>query len=287
MPGRWVALWVLLSLDAHAWGADGHRIIGEIAWQRLSAPARAALTPLLAHRGVGSLAEAAVWADAVGRAEPQYAWARPLHYINVPLHADTVHLDAQSCPEGEGGPGPSARCVVSAVGFFAARLADPAAPLEERADALLWLSHFVGDLHQPLHVAHRDMRGGNTIDLTVRGEHTSLHAYWDTGLVRARLAGAPWRDVAASLDAAITRSEARRWRRGVPARVSVHGCTEWARRWAEQVLEVAQTPALFGQADFATLPDDYAVFAAPILDALLQAAGVRLAALLELAVRPG
>ena len=45
--------------------------------------------------------------------------------------------------------------------------------------ALAFLGHFVGDVHQPLHVSYSDDRGGNQTRIYYRGERTNLHAFWD------------------------------------------------------------------------------------------------------------
>ena len=66
---------------------------------------------------------------------------------------------------------------------FTAVLRDPQASRESKQEALRFLVHFVGDIHQPLHVGRRADRGGNSIPVTLFGQETNLHSVWDTGLV--------------------------------------------------------------------------------------------------------
>ena len=319
LPRRSALVLVLilgLSGTARAWGADGHRIIGELAWRRLSSAARLALEPLLAAPWQ-TLAEASVWADAVGRSEARFAWARPLHYINADPALEKVQFSPERgsaevnpgrgallprpqrefeevpcepkgdtrcpstpvCPPRVGSEGPARACVVTAVGPFAARVGDPSLSPQDRVLALRWLSHFAGDLHQPLHVAHVDMRGGNTIDVTLPdGYPDSLHAYWDTRLIRERAAGRSWMELVAALELALPGI---RCDVSVPESLDEPSLTALALRWADDVLAVARRPELFGLRDFATLPPDYVSRAAPVVDALLSCAGLRLAALLD------
>src|SRR5690606_8224127 len=57
--------------------------------------------------------------------------------------------------------------------------ADTTLPAARRAEALKFLIHFVGDLHQPLHCGYGDDKGGNTYQVNVAGEGSNLHRVWD------------------------------------------------------------------------------------------------------------
>ena len=57
-------------------------------------------------------------------------------------------------------------------------------PSAERTEALKFLIHFVGDIHQPLHVSHARDRGGNDIKVEFFHDRTNLHRMWDSGLIR-------------------------------------------------------------------------------------------------------
>lgn len=73
--------------------------------------------------------------------------------------------------------------VVEAIARFEKVLADRPAGREARVEALKWLSHLIGDVHQPLHVGRGDDRGGNDVLVLWFGEPTNLHAVWDSKII--------------------------------------------------------------------------------------------------------
>jgi hypothetical protein len=79
-----------------------------------------------------------------------------------------------------------------------ATLRDPKAGVQERSEALKFLIHFVGDIHQPLHVGRRADAGGNKIDLTMNGEKNNLHWLWDAILINDM--GMSYTELAHALD---------------------------------------------------------------------------------------
>jgi hypothetical protein len=139
-------------------------MVARIADLRLTPEARAAARDIL---GGQSLADASVWADNI----KQYRHdADPLHYVNLPLDA-TVWDSARYCPDG--------RCIVAAIPADLRVLANPSAGELDRAEALRFLIHFVGDLHQPLHAGQASDRGGNLRTVYLLGDSTNLHKVWD------------------------------------------------------------------------------------------------------------
>ncbi len=176
VPSLLALVLVMASIPsrAWAWGEDGHRIIAHIAETRLDNTTLATIRSLV---GTESLAELSTWADEVRRSR-EYAWTAPLHYVNAPRGSLDVRRD-RDCPDG--------RCVVGAIDRFALTVADNYAPIEARVEALKFLVHFVGDLHQPLHASYADDRGGNMIRVRFLGRDQNLHALWDSGLLRHHL----------------------------------------------------------------------------------------------------
>lgn len=150
------------------WWDLGHRIVARIAETRLTPRTRAAVRDIL---GGQSLADASVWADNIRQYRHD---ADALHYVNIPL-ADTAYDPARDCSAG--------RCVIAAIEADRRVLANPAASGADRAQALRFLVHFMGDLHQPLHVADDDDRGGNRRTVYLLGDSTNLHAVWDGALL--------------------------------------------------------------------------------------------------------
>ena len=82
---------------------------------------------------------------------------------------------SRDCPKGS--------CVVEKIKEFSAVLANVKFPLKRRKIALKYLVHFVGDVHQPLHLGNREDRGGGKIRLTYLGKKVTLHYLWDGGLI--------------------------------------------------------------------------------------------------------
>jgi hypothetical protein len=165
-----------------AWGWAGHVTIGKQAVARASPAARAALMDIL---GVDSSAEleqaveqACFWPDTVDDT-PEWAWADPLHYVNLPR--SDGHYDRQrDCPDGV--------CITEGILKYAAELGQSQQGRERRWQAFAWLCHLVGDVHQPLHTGFRDDRGGNRVTVRYRGQSYNLHEFWDHVLVEERLA---------------------------------------------------------------------------------------------------
>lgn len=158
---------------AAAWGPGGHRLIAELAERQLDPATRTALQPLLAHSGARRLADIASWADDIRRDPSLRALAAetaPMHYINFATRA--CRFDPRDCPQG--------RCAVLAIERYGEVLGDTTRPLAARAEALRFLVHFIGDVHQPLHAGYRPDQGGNRFQVTLKGRGTNLHAVWDT-----------------------------------------------------------------------------------------------------------
>jgi len=159
-----------LPLQAHAWGADGHRLIAALAERQLSEPARREATRLLSLEPGATLASIATWAD-----ETRSPKTAPWHYVNFPRDAGCRYEPDRSCVQGA--------CVVSAIERQVALLASEA-PDDVRLQALKFVVHFVGDVHQPLHGGYADDKGGNTYQVQFAGRGSNLHALWDSGLIQ-------------------------------------------------------------------------------------------------------
>ncbi len=158
-----------LAQSALAWGRMGHRASARIAESRLSPRAKAIIRDLLEPGE--SLADASTWADENSRDIPGSAgW----HFVNVPISAQ--HYDPRDCRRGG--------CVISKIAEFRSTLLDPHASRSRRRTALRFYVHLIQDLHQPMHIADRNDRGGNNLQLRYgRYDNTNLHQVWDSGLV--------------------------------------------------------------------------------------------------------
>lgn len=248
----------IIVAPAYGWGRDGHRIIGAIASKLLTHAAAASVTSLL---GGQSLADVSTWADEI-RSNPAYDWAEPLHYVNVPKEAEAYEA-ARDCPERG--------CVVSAIDKYMRVLGDAGASQADRAEALRFLVHFVGDVHQPLHAGLASDRGGNGIRVQFLGERRNLHEVWDTSLI-AR-AHRPWELYADSLTARVSPELRESLRDADPA------------VWATESHKLAISFA-YDIPESHALDDAYVERSMPIVEERLLAAGVRLADLLNRTLDP-
>lgn len=268
---RFVVIIVLVALvapAARAFGQEGHSIVAEIAHRRLSAAATQQVRELLGPNV--SLASIASWADDVRAARPETTnW----HFVDIPL-AERGYVAQRDCrvraARGD--------CVVGAIERSLAVLRERDAPKPQRVEALMFVVHFVADLHQPLH-AIQDDRGGNAFPVRfyadpARGRviETNLHQVWDFALIRSQV----W-----DWGAYVTRLEEGWLRRADVAVLRAGSIADWA----NESHDIAARHLFAGIERGATLGDDYIRRAAPLLDRQLGAAGIRLAALLNDALR--
>lgn len=185
-------------IAALAWGADGHRVVAELAGSKLSATARSEAVRLLSLEQGATLASVSTWADKV-----RSPGSGPLHYVNLP-EGDCIYSRHRDCPEG--------RCVIEAIKAQLAILKSRA-PDAERLAALKWVIHLVGDVHQPLHVGTASDKGGNLYQVRIGNRGSNLHAAWDTELVKSRSGGYAQllKDVTTTLALAPVRTDPAAW----------------------------------------------------------------------------
>lgn len=169
-----IVLFLLLNWTSsvEAWGPNGHRIVAQIADNHLSKNARDAVNGLIG-RSV-PLALISTWADEI-KSDPSWRHASPWHYVNIPPD-ESIETSWRN-PRGD---------VIEAIQRFEGVLRDRDANREEKAEALKFLVHLVGDVHQPLHVGYASDRGGNDVRVRWFGKSTNLHAVWDEHLIEAQ-----------------------------------------------------------------------------------------------------
>lgn len=188
---------IATTSQAWAWGKTGHRVIGKIAEDHLTAVAKAGVRSIL---GVETIAEASNWPDTM-RSDPSPFWqktASPWHYVTVP--PGKTYSEAEAPAEGD---------AATALQRFSATVRDAKAPLADRQLALRFIIHIVGDLHQPLHAGNGSDKGGNDVRVTFMGRSTNLHSVWDSALIDEEQLS--YSEMAAWLDARITPATARTW----------------------------------------------------------------------------
>lgn len=165
---------ILAPLSAFCWGVTGHRVVGEIAQNHLTKKAKRELKKLI---GRENLAMWANWPDFI-KSDTTHTWdmASKWHYINMPggLSKEDFISNLQKLP-GEN--------LYTQIKAMMAQLEDHALTDDKRQTALRFLIHFVGDLHQPLHVGREADQGGNKITVNWFDKPTNLHSVWDNSLV--------------------------------------------------------------------------------------------------------
>jgi nuclease S1 len=233
------------------WWDLGHRVVARLAESRLTPHTREAVRDILDGQG---LADASVWADNIRQYRHD---ADRLHYVNIPL-ADAVYDPARDCPHGQ--------CIVAAIEHDRRVLADAGASPEERAEALRFLIHFMGDLHQPLHVADDGDRGGNSRAVIFLGHPTDLHKVWDGELIDS--SGLSQADYVAYLRQRMQSLDLKALERGT--------VVDWAMEGHRIAAEHAYRLLADGR-----IGRDYLEANRPIVDHALIAGGVRLAKVLN------
>lgn len=183
-----IALALAASPAAMAWSALGHRLVGELAERHLDPATEAQVKLLLAGEPDPTLAGVADWADRLRDLDPErFKATSRWHYVNTPPGAGCDYVSARDCPDGN--------CVIAAIEQQRAILADRKQPLAARRDALKFVVHFVGDVHQPLHATNHTDKGGNDFQVSLRTDlqpeayarkryvdgvmGTNLHSVWD------------------------------------------------------------------------------------------------------------
>ena len=182
---RLLSLLALLPLNAYAWGSKGHAVVAELAERGLTPNVAAQVRQLnfgAPLREVASLPDD--WrAEETKGLRPGDTGA--LHYSNIPNDQATFDR-ARDCKDDN--------CVVAAVEKFAAVLKDKSQPRDKRREAMIYVVHFLGDLHQPMHSAGGQVkddqtgqmvmdRGGNLVKIRFLGIETNLHSAWDSALI--------------------------------------------------------------------------------------------------------
>jgi len=282
-PRILVALLLLLAQApaAVAWGPEGHRVIGDIASQYLAPSARTEVLELLKYdrladgqpSGRRSLGEVANWADEI----KDYKWGQrkaSWHYDDIPLCGGA--RQSAYCRNG--------RCASVQLEREIEILGNEGSKRGQRNEALKWVVHLVGDIHQPLHASNRADRGGNRVQVSFFGERDNppygsinLHAIWDVHLVRRLLVERGGER--AFVSASVSDLERRDWEKGT--------ITEW----------IAESHRIAGDFVYPMLPvasscprkitgvveigQTYYAQAAPLIETQIRRAGIRLARVLN------
>jgi len=235
------------------WGWNAHKMVCAIAWWDMEDTTRQAVNDLLAVDGrYDRFMESCLWADEVRGRESTYDRWTTAHYVNLPRGATEFDIE-RDCA--------NTLCVVEGIMESRETLAATDEVNRERLDALRFLSHFIGDIHQPMHAGYADDRGGNNTDITLFGRKTNMHAAWDYGLIEH--AGSEWMDFASRLYFDITMADRAEWTSDDPG------------SWSEESFEIVYASAYdIGDGN---LGEAYYERHIKLIEKRIQQAGVRLA----------
>lgn len=212
---------VTVAAPASAYWEYGHQTIARIADANVRPKTRAAIRALLAHSDLldtptckaATIADASVWPDCIktirgADGKPTFGYAYNWHFQDVSI-CRPFDLTVP-CKDGN--------CVSAQITRDVALLKDRRAPLKDRVQALAFLIHFVGDLHQPLHAGEKDDKGGNDVKAaygTYAPTRLNLHSIWDGYLAERAISTGP--------------SLVRRYPAAVRAQVAAGTVIDWSR----------------------------------------------------------
>ena len=278
---RLLLLLILTPSIAFAWGDTGHRVVCQIAYEELRPEARTELDRLIAlDSDFDDFADSCLFADSPERIRWQD------HFINMPRSTQAVMT--ADCPMAQS-------CAFSAIHSDFLVLLDPQAPDTEKLLALKLLGHWVGDVHQPMHVSFQDDRGANSNRVDPENEKASLHGVWDYTII-ARIIGDDYAQIAANLRDDISEEQRAQWRPDSPI------------EWVNESFQITISPAtnycvqkqgacwyssdnmMLDQGEEwrnLTITADYLQLQAPIIELRLQQAAIRLAQLLNQSLTNG
>ena len=261
--------------DVQAWGDKGHRIIGHMARDLLSPQTRAVIQQLM---GSDDLATFSLYLDKrKDQLEQEFPGSRQWHDDDEPICMTTSYPDY--CPNGT--------CASTQLPRYYQVLVDADASTSKKPFAVFVLTHLVGDMHQPLHAADHEDRGGNEIKVLLPdGRKTNLHAAWDTSLVEHLYGGQNDMTVATRLMQQYA-SHATAWQAGNVDLATMQAWIDDANHLAKEVA-YGKLPGFACQADMEQtriiLSDDSLHRAEPVVEEQLAKAGYRLASILNRAL---
>lgn len=185
-------LGLAVASPAKAYWEYGHETVAAIAYKNVTPQVRGAIDRMLARSALmetpgcpaKTIEQASVWADCIKTLGPRFSYAYSWHYQNVNI-CKPFDLKG-ACKDGN--------CVSAQIDRDVKILKDAGVPLRERIQALVFLIHFVGDLHQPLHAGDRGDLGGNQVKAAYgiyAPERLNLHSVWDGWLAERAISTPP------------------------------------------------------------------------------------------------
>lgn len=155
----------LIASVCFGWGQKGHDIVAYIAEQHLTDATKDSIDNLLDGY---SMVYWANWLDNASHT-PEYEYTKTWHYKNI--DANKTFENAPNIKEGN---------IVDALYEQISILEDSTKTREDKQLAIKMVIHFLGDIHQPLHMGHASDKGGNWWNIKFFKNGTNLHSIWDS-----------------------------------------------------------------------------------------------------------
>jgi hypothetical protein len=204
-------LTILMTEALWGWGAVGHQTVAYITLDHLNSTAKRSVQEILGPEE--DLVSVSSWADYIVTLRPDTAsW----HYLNLDVRQPENKFDlSNACKYHD--------CVLDQIRKDIGILRASFVSRREKKEALKFLVHFVGDLHQPLHCADDKDRGGNEKWFRYYGSHgdsnqytwVNLHSFWDN-LLEPKINTNP-RRLATRLNRETSFKNRKEWEQGGPA----------------------------------------------------------------------
>ncbi|WZZ46706.1 hypothetical protein YC2023_042965 [Brassica napus] len=268
----WVASILLLTHLVHGalgWGVDGHYAVCKIAQSYFEEKTLVAVKKILPAYANGELAAVCSWPDEIKR-RPEWSWTYALHFVNTPDNECNYEY-SRDCHND--------KCVTGAIFNYTSQLMFQFH--YNLTEALMFVSHFMGDIHQPLHEGFVGDQGGNKIKLNWYEQETNLHRVWDNKIIES----AQEKYYNSSLSVMIHSLQHKlkyAWSNDVP---SWESCpphkSACPNPYASESIDLACKYAYKNAAPGTTLGDDYFLSRLPIVEKRIAQGGIRLAATLN------
>ncbi|CAF1060225.1 unnamed protein product [Adineta steineri] len=270
-------------LHVYGWGGIGHSIVVQLAQSQLTGSAPEWIRSLTPWHWNGNLSAMASWADSILYADTNptgfgnWQWTRPFHYINVPDWNCSYDVNRDCINDV---------CIDGAIRNYTKRLQSSLDHIQHE-EALYFLIHYVGDIHQPMHTGFKSDYGGNSVRVRFmnRTALTNLHSLWDSGMIDYRI------------QQDFNRNSSRYYEfiHGLMVRQFIPPNDDDIQQWISESLNFICQEAYFDDANRTmnasmtfNLTENYFRRVYPIFEQRLAAGGRRLGALLNrLALAPG
>ena len=272
---------LMLGSPAQAYWEFGHQTVAQIAMANVTPRTRAAVRRLLATSTLLDTPEcpatsvdgASIWADCIkplkdADGKPRFGYAYGWHFQDVEICRPFTLADA--CKDGN--------CVSAQITRDVALLKDRRTAPKDRVQALVFLIHFVGDLHQPLHAGEKNDKGGNDLAASYGGyepKRFNLHSIWDGTLAERAITTGP--------------SLVRRYPADERARIAAGTVSDWSRESWQVAHDAVYASALGGDPcapspAHVTLDEATIEQLVPVARLEVERGGLRLAKLLDQAL---